>query len=201
MDFMTPLFALPFVALLTTAAPQVPDSRPVVLAFGDSITAGFGVGPDQAYPAQLQRELDAKGYRYRVVSQGVSGSTTVGGLGRLTRALGVNAHVVILQFGGNDPGAGISADATRENLRKMITRFRSGGTRVILASRGKNFSDLAEPGKVDVVDLMEGLRDKPGLLQPDGAHPTAEGHSLLVKNLLRVLEPILRRATPRASQP
>src|SRR5262245_37791512 len=123
---MTRLLALLlFSVATTTSAAQVPDSRPVILAFGDSITAGFGVAADQSYPAQLQKELDAKGYAYHVVNQGVSLSTTAAAIGRLTRALSTQPHVVILQFGGNDPGAGISPAATRENLRTMIARFKT----------------------------------------------------------------------------
>lgn len=188
---MTRFIALQLLFLLTTAAAQTPDSRPVILAFGDSITAGFGVAPEESYPAQLQKELDAKGYVYRVIKQGVSGSTTVGALGRLTQALAVQPHIVILQFGGNDRSMGISPDVTRANLRKMVDRFKSGGTRVIVAGRVESIGDFAEKGKVDVVNLMEGLREK-GLLLPDGAHPTAEGHALAAKNLLTVLEPIIR---------
>ena len=191
---MTRFIALLF--LLTTAATQIPDSRPVILAFGDSITAGYGVGADESYPAQLQKELDAKGYAYRVVNQGVSGSSTIGALGRLTQALAVQPHIVILQFGGNDPSSGISPDATRDNLRKMIARFKTGGTRIIVAGRVTTLGDLVERDKVDVVYLLEGLRDKPGLLLPDGTHPTAEGYVVVVKNLLAVLEPIIRSKLP-----
>jgi acyl-CoA thioesterase-1 len=186
------MLALQLFFFLTAAAAQAPDSRPVILAFGDSITAGFGVDATHSYPAQLQKELDAKGYAYRVVNQGVSGNSTIGGLGRLTRALTLQPHIVILQFGGNDPGAGISPEATLENLRKMIARFTAGGTRVVVASRGASFNNLAQPGKVDVLNLLEGLRDKPGMFQSDGTHPTAEGYTLVVRNLLAVLEPILR---------
>src|SRR3954470_548166 len=100
--YMSRFLALQLLFLLATATAQTPDPRPVILAFGDSITAGFGVDADHSYPAQLQKELDARGYAYRVVNQGVSGSSTIGALGRLTRALTVQPHVVILQFGGND---------------------------------------------------------------------------------------------------
>jgi acyl-CoA thioesterase-1 len=192
---MTRFFAIQLLFLVTGAA-QAPDSRPVILAFGDSITAGFGVGADQSYPAQLQRELDALGYAYRVVNQGVSGSSTVGALGRMTQALVTSPHIVILQFGGNDPGVGIPAELTREDLRRMIARFRTGGTRVIVASRDESLNDFAEPGKVDVVYLLEGLRGKPGMFLSDGTHPTAEGYGLAVKNLLAVLEPIIRGIIP-----
>ena len=194
---MTRFTILQLLFLLTTAAAQTPDSRPVILAFGDSITAGFGVAPEDSYPAQLQKELDAKGYAYRVVKQGVSGSTTVGALGRLTQALTVQPHIVVLQFGGNDRSAGIPPDVTRANLRKMVDRFKSGGTRVIVAGRAESLDDFVEKGKVDVVYLLEGLREK-GMLLPDGQHPTAEGYGLVVKNLLAVLEPIIRNELPKS---
>ena len=194
---MTRFITLQLLFLLTTAAAQTPDSRPLILAFGDSITAGFGVAPEESYPAQLQKELDARGYVYRVVKQGVSGSTTVGALGRLTQALAVQPHIVVLQFGGNDRSTGISPDVTRANLRKMVDRFKSGGTRVIVASRGESLNDFVEKGKVDVVYLLEGLREK-GMLLPDGSHPTAEGYAVAVKNLLAVLEPIIRNELPES---
>src|SRR5262245_14274057 len=129
-------------AILFTVLQAAP--RPVILAFGDSVTAGFGVSPELSYPSQLQRELDKRGYSYRVVPQGVSGATTVEGLGRLQRALTLQPVIVILELGGNDVEYRIPPDVTRENLRKMIQRFKSGGTQVFLAGRGGETGRLQE---------------------------------------------------------
>src|SRR5262245_59840417 len=103
---------------------QSASQRPVILAFGDSVTAGFGVYPELSYPSQLQRELEQRGYAYRVVNQGVSGATTVEGLGRLQCALSLQPEIVILELGGNDLEYRIPPEVTRENLRKMIQRFK-----------------------------------------------------------------------------
>src|SRR3954468_22262302 len=88
--------------LTTTQRPSVPDPRPVILAFGDSLTAGYGVQPGSGYPEQLQKKLDSLGYKYRVVSMGVSGDTSSGGLARMKAALATKPSIVILELGAND---------------------------------------------------------------------------------------------------
>jgi acyl-CoA thioesterase-1 len=184
-------------AFLLMAAMQVHDDRPVILAFGDSLTAGYGVAADLSYPSQLQKELDARGYAYRVVNQGVSGSTTVGALGRMTRALALQPHVVIIQFGGNDVQFAIPPNVTRDNLRKIIDRFRAGGTRVILAARNSSLAEFAQEEKVEIVYFMEGVAGNRDLLLSDGVHPTGEGYAIVVQSVLKVLEPIIRQKDPR----
>ena len=109
------------------------DSRPIVLAFGDSLTAGYGVDPEESFPAYLQRRLDLEGYRYRVVNAGISGDTTTGGLARLEEALEAKPAVVILELGGNDGLRGLPVGGTRDNLAQMIELSRDAGAKVILA--------------------------------------------------------------------
>ena len=124
--------------LLSIAFPgwsQAPDPRPVILAFGDSMTAGYGVPADMSYPAQLQKILDERGYKYRVVNMGVTGDTTRGGLGRLSRALGTGPDIVILELGSNDRSNGISPKQTEDNLEQMIARFQRTHIAVVLAGR------------------------------------------------------------------
>src|SRR5215471_1675190 len=101
--------SLLLIFLLVLAAPRIqqPDSRPVIVAFGDSMTAGFGVPGEQSYPSQFQKSLDALGYNYRVVNMGVTGDTTSGGRSRLSRVLGANPLIVILELGANDRANGI----------------------------------------------------------------------------------------------
>src|SRR5262245_61802467 len=120
---------MPLVSFALALLLQVTPS-PSILAIGDSMTAGYGVQPDSSYPAQLQVELMKRGYAYRVINQGVTGSTTVQAFSRLNRALGFQPEIVIIQLGGNDAAQGIPRDVTRETLRKMIARFKSGGARI-----------------------------------------------------------------------
>src|SRR5262245_51545647 len=109
--------------ILLALALQASSQRPVILAFGDSQTAGYGVSADSSYPAQLERELSRLGYDYRVINQGVTGNTTTQALERLNRALGTQPQIVIIQLGGNDAAQGIPRSVSRENLRTMIQRF------------------------------------------------------------------------------
>ncbi|HLH32229.1 MAG TPA: GDSL-type esterase/lipase family protein, partial [Terriglobia bacterium] len=105
---------------------QANGHTPTILAIGDSMTAGYGVAADMSYPAQLERELKHRGYDYRVVNQGVTGSTTTQALSRLTRALAVQADIVIIQLGGNDVSQGIPRAVSLENVRTVIQRFKPG---------------------------------------------------------------------------
>ena len=194
------LLATALALLLTQAA----ASRPVILAFGDSITAGFGVAAELSYPSQLQRELDKRGYAYRVVNQGVSGATTVEGLGRLQRALALQPEIVILELGGNDVEYRIPPEVTRENLRKMIRRFRAGGTTVFLAGRGGETgtmqSELAKEEHVGFIGaFLDGVAGHRELLLNDGRHPTSDGYTIVVQNMLKVLEPVIQERRCRVN--
>src|SRR6266571_5472447 len=121
-----------YIALLILAL-QSNAQPPVILAIGDSMTAGYGVAADSSYPAQLERELKNRGYQYRVVNQGVTGSTSTQALSRLNRALAVQPEIVIIQLGGNDASQGIPRNVSQENLRIMIERFKPGGARIFFA--------------------------------------------------------------------
>jgi acyl-CoA thioesterase-1 len=186
--------------LLTTLAAalilvvQAADDRPVILAFGDSLTAGYGVPSEESYPAQLQRALDARGYSYRVVNQGVPGNTTIQGIGRMSQALRRQPHVVILQFGGNDVANRVPANVTRANLKKMIDTFKNGGTRVFLASRNiPLLAEVAREENVELIPFLDGVAGHPELLRPDGTHPNGDGYAIVVQNVLKMIEPALRK--------
>src|SRR3990172_7868590 len=118
---------------LVAASSSAPDTRPRIVAFGDSLTAGLGVSADESYPAQLQRRLDTLNYRYRVINAGVSGDTTAGGLRRVPWVLNSKPVLVILELGGNDGLRGLSLDQTKSNLRQIIQRLQQAGVTVILA--------------------------------------------------------------------
>jgi hypothetical protein len=110
-----------------------PDDRPRIVAFGDSLTAGLGVAPEQSYPTQLQKQLDALGYRYQVLNAGVSGDTSAGGLRRVSWVLAGKPQVVILELGGNDGLRGLGLPETRSHLDAIIRQLKDAHVRVILA--------------------------------------------------------------------
>src|SRR5262245_5675989 len=120
--------------MTTVQSPAGRDPRPVILAFGDSLTAGYGVQPAEAYPARLQRKLDEQGRKYRVVNLGVSGDTTSGGRSRMRAALDQKPAIVILELGANDGLRGLPIAQMRLNLDGMINDFKKGGAKVVLAA-------------------------------------------------------------------
>jgi acyl-CoA thioesterase-1 len=191
------------------AAPAAsPDrgAQPVIVAFGDSLTAGAGVDPEGNYPSLLQRKIDAKGYRYRVVNAGVSGETSAQGLNRVQSVIALRPAVVIVEFGGNDGLRGLPADATRKNLSEIVAQLEAAGARVVLAGmqippnygplythdfRGI-FPAVADKYQIPLVPFfLEGVGGRPDLNQEDGIHPTSEGYARVVETLWKVLQPLL----------
>lgn len=189
-------------------APAPPDGRPVIVAFGDSLTAGLGVDPGQSYPDWLQRTIDGKGLQFRVVNQGISGDTTSGGTARVDEALSLKPAVVILELGANDGLRGLPLDETRRNLFEMTDRFQAAGAKVLLAGMTlprnygpdyirdfeKIFSDLKREKNVALIPFfLEGVAMNPRLMQNDGMHPTAEGCRHVAANVWKYLEPLLSK--------
>jgi acyl-CoA thioesterase-1 len=169
------------------------NSEPVILAIGDSMTAGYGVQPDSSYPAQLQRELTKHGFSYRVINQGVTGSTTLQAFSRLNRALAVQPEVVIVQLGGNDAAQRISRDVSRETLRTIVTRFKSGGAKIYFAGgRFAHLDDVAREQNIEVIPFLDGVAGHPDLLLNDGVHPNSDGYAVVVRNIFNVIDPYLR---------
>jgi acyl-CoA thioesterase-1 len=182
-----------------SGAADTASERPVILAVGESTTEGYGVRRDLSYPAQLQKELDKRGYHYRVVNHGVSGSTTFDALQRLDRGLFLRPKIVLIALGGNDGGGQVPPQATRANLTKMMTLYRRTGAQVFLADRKIRgaegmFAELAkEQGAILMPPLTTGVAGNPDLLIGDQTHPNAEGYTIIVGNLLKVLEPYLQK--------
>ncbi len=189
------------------ASPSTPDTRPRIVAFGDSLTAGLGVPAEESYPAQLQRSLDALGYSYRVVNAGVSGDTTAGGLRRVPWILTNKPDVVILELGANDGLRGLSVDQTRHNLREIIQRLQEAGVGVVLAGMklppnyGQDYlarfegiyPALAKEYRLPLIPFfLDGVGGSPSLNQADGIHPTAKGYALVVEQVLKILGPLLK---------
>ena len=185
--------------------PAPVDDRPVIVAFGDSLTAGHGAA--LSYTDFLQKELDAKGYRYRVVNQGISGDTTSGGVTRIDAAVRLRPQVVILELGANDGLRGLPVETTRANLAEMIDASQRAGARVLLCgmtlprnygpdyirSFEKLFQDLAREKKTALVPFfLEGVATRSDLMQPDGLHPTVEGNARVALHVMKYLEPLLK---------
>ena len=178
--------------LLLFLSPQTP--KPVILCVGDSMTAGYGVAAEQSYPAQLEKELVKRGFNYRVVNQGVTGSTTAQALGGFTRGLALSPAIVIIELGGNDAAAGIDPAVSRENIRAMIQRLKPGHARVFLAGgRVSSIDEVAKAEGVTVIPFLDGVAGHADLLISDGHHPNAAGYAVVVSNILNVLEPALAR--------
>jgi len=190
----------------SNAAPR-PEEH-VLVAFGDSLTAGLGVSPEESYPARLQEKLLLAGYRYRVINAGVSGDTTAGGVRRVEWVLKSKPDIVIVELGANDGLRGLSLIETRANIERIIQRLLAGGAKVILAGMklppnyGADYTktfhamyaDLAKRYDVQLIPFfLDGVATKTDLTQADGIHPTGAGYAVIVENTWRFVEPILKR--------
>jgi acyl-CoA thioesterase-1 len=196
-----------------TAPPSLPKKavsaeRPRIVAFGNSLTAGLGVPPDQSYPAHLQRTLDAAGYAYRVVNAGVSGDTTAGGVRRVSWVLNSTPTIVILELGGNDGLRGLSLHETQANLERIVQQLQQASVTVVLAGMklppnyGQDYTAGFEALYQTVATqyhltripfFLDGVAGSSSLNQADGIHPTGEGYRLIVEKVFPTLEPLLER--------
>ena len=182
------------------------DRRPVIAAFGDSLTAGAGVPQNLNYPSKLQEKIDAAGYRYKIVNAGASGETSSQGLNRVSTIVGLRPAIVIVEFGANDGLRGVPVETTRRNLEAIITRLQAAGAKVVLAGMlvppnyGPQYSNSFRgifPGVAEKTGatllpfFLEGVGGRPELNQDDGIHPTPQGYDIVVENVWRVLKPLL----------
>jgi len=194
--------AAPAPVTVTTqpAAPDVPptpphDRRPVIVCFGDSLTAGYGTDPGQSYPDALQRLLDSRGSYYRVVNEGISGNTTKDGLDRVGDVIAEHPKIVVLEFGGNDGLRGLPLEQTRSNLDALagITLPPDYGHDYI-AQFNAMYTSLARKYRVPLLPfLLQGVFGVPGDMQDDATHATAKGNQQVAKNVERLIQPMLRR--------
>ncbi|HYR73880.1 MAG TPA: arylesterase [Candidatus Acidoferrum sp.] len=191
------------------AAPAAPAAEErVIVAFGDSLTAGLGVDAGRTYPALLGERLKREGYDYRVINAGVSGDTTAGGLRRVDWALRLKPEIVILELGVNDALRGQKLTAVRANLDQLVSRFQAAGARVLVAGMRlpPNYGDryaedfhrlYGDVARARNAPLMPFFLDAVGavahLNQADGIHPTAEGYAIVVDRLWPYLVPLLRK--------
>jgi acyl-CoA thioesterase-1 len=196
--------------VLMAAAVSAQADAPVILVFGDSISAGYGLARvEQGWVALLQTRLEQQGYGYQVVNASVSGETTAGGLARLPRALHLHRpKLVILELGGNDGLRALPVAPMRANLASMIDLARSAGAKVLLLGMrmppnyGPDYteqfrsvySDLARADKLPWVPfLLTGIALSPNLMQADGVHPNELGQPRLLNNVWPSLTPLLQR--------
>jgi acyl-CoA thioesterase I len=187
-----------------------PDGRPVIVAFGDSLTAGFGADPGDSYPDYLEKDLNAKGYQYQVINQGISGNTTKDGVDRLEDALRLKPVLVIVAFGGNDGLRGLPIATTRENLDQIVATLLHSGAKVVLGGItlppnygsdyirqfNQTYALLAAKYHVPLLPfLLQDVYGVAGSMQADGIHATDQGNAQVAKNLLPLIVPLLKKSS------
>ena len=190
-------------APVDSASPE--DARSVLVAFGDSLTAGQGVSREATYPAFLQRELNRRGLEFRVVNEGVSGDTTAKAMSRVSVALAHDPEWVILALGANDGLRGLPVDDMERNLRQMVERFQKGGARVLLAGMmlPRNYGPeyvrafeavyprLAKDRNLPLIPfLLENVAMVRELNNRDGIHPNAAGNEIIARQVADAFEAI-----------
>lgn len=213
---MTTIFAMtgPLILMLvlfaSAAGSSVMNEERTVLILGDSLTAGYGLEPTQAYPAVLQEKIDAAGLKWKIVNAGISGDTTAGGLRRINWLLRSRVDILVLELGANDGLRGIQLDVTKSNLQKIIDRAKEVYPDVVVLIAGmmvppnlgpdyttrfrELFAELARENEAALIPfLLEGVAGKPQLNLPDGIHPTAEGHRMVADTVWERLLPLLKK--------
>ena len=179
----------------------------MLVVFGDSISAGYGVPQGRSYPDDLQRKFDEAGYAWRIVNLGISGDTTQGGVARISTAVAARPALVLLELGGNDGLRGLPLAMTRANLDQMIATFQQSGAKVVVAGMTlpanygpdyiqgfeKIFTDLAAKYKTPLIPFLFSDIITPDLryFQPDHIHPTAEGAEILSNTVMKTIKPLL----------
>ncbi len=188
------------------AAPH--SNSHILVCYGDSITAGYGLPEGQAYPNFLQRDLNSQGYHYTVLNRGTSGATTKDALAGLPYILRLHPEIAIVEFGGNDGLRGLPFAATRRNLDELLTKLEAAHIKVLLSgitlppNYGPEyirqfrqvFREVAARHRVAFVPMIyKDLINVPGTIQADGIHPTAKGSGIIAETLLPALKPLLRK--------
>lgn len=200
-----------FCALVFTPL-EAGETPPVILAFGDSLTAGHGVPEHESYPSRLQVILREKGYPHQVINAGVSGDTTAGGVRRIDWLLKRKPSIVILALGANDGLRGLAISEMYSNLRRIIEICQEHNAKVLLAGMEippnygeeysqdfiETYSRLSREFKIPLLPfLLEGLVAKREYAQDDGIHPLGSGYAIVVQTVWKHLEPML---SPVSSQ-
>lgn len=189
------------------AAPSEKGEK-VIVFFGNSLTAGYGLDPTEAFPALIQAKIDSLGLEYEVVNAGLSGETTASGKNRVEWILKQEVDVFVLELGANDGLRGINLDETKRNLQQIIDKVREESPEAEIVLTGMQippnmgaeyagkfreiFPDLAKANNVHLIPfLLDGVGGERDLNLPDGIHPNVEGHQILAENVWRVLKDII----------
>ena len=193
------------------AVARAADRERVIVCLGDSLTEGYGLAPERAYPTLVERMLRERGHAVRVVNAGISGSTSASAVSRLRWQLRSRPEIIVIALGGNDGLRGVDVEATRTNLSAAIELARQSGARVLLAGMklppnyGREYTDAFEAifpalaskhGVTLLPFLLEGVAADPALNLPDGIHPNERGAEIVARNVLASLLPMLD-AEPR----
>ncbi|MBF0461485.1 MAG: arylesterase [Magnetococcales bacterium] len=188
------------------ATPLPAQSPGIILCFGDSLTAGYGVPTEASYPSLLRNRLREQGRDYRVINAGISGDTTAGGLYRVNWQLRTPPTIAIVALGANDGLRGLDLQEMKQNLAEIITRLQQAGVKTILAGMrippnyGRDYSErfaaiygelAQEKGVPFIPFLLEQVAGYPELNQEDGIHPNAAGYRKVLENVWPVLRPLL----------
>lgn len=192
----------------TTTNPAATAKNKTIVFFGNSLSAGYGLTPSEAFPAIVQTKIDSAALPYKVVNAGLSGETTAGGLGRIDWILQQPLDVFVLELGANDGLRGIPVAETKRNLQSIIDKVKAKypAAQIVLAgmqvppNMGATYSQtfreiypaLAKQNNIALVPfLLEGVGGEAKLNQQDGIHPTAEGARIVAQNVWQVLQPLL----------
>lgn len=188
------------------------ENRKTILFFGNSITAGYQLDMDEAFPAIIQTWLDSLGYSYQVINAGLSGETTAGGKSRIEWVLSTVPDVFVLELGANDGLRGLPLGETRKNLQGIVDAVKVANPNVKIVFAGMQvppnlgqdytqtfqqiFPELTEKNKATLIPfILEGVAGDPSLNLRDGIHPTPEGHAILAETVWRYLQPLLEKPT------
>ncbi|MRS63527.1 arylesterase [Larkinella terrae] len=194
----------------STSKPVEENRKKTILFFGNSLTAGYGLDPAEAFPALVGEKAKTAGFDYQVVNAGVSGETTAGGKSRISWVLNKPVDVFVLELGANDGLRGIPLDDSKKNLQAILdtVKLKSPQAQIVIAGMhippnlGPDYSgqfyrifiDLSRKNKAALIPfLLDDVAGIPKLNQADGIHPTAEGHKIVAENVWKVLEPVLQK--------
>lgn len=188
------------------------EDEKVILFFGNSLTAGMGLAPNEAFPSVIQEKIDSLQLPYRTVNAGLSGETTASGKNRVEWVLNQDVEIFVLELGANDGLRGIPLEETRRNLEEIIevVRSKNPDTQIILAGMQippnmgpdytadfqKIYPELAEKYDLELIPfLLEGVAGNPQYNQEDGIHPTAQGNKIVAENVWKVLKSTLNQTS------
>lgn len=187
---------------------QAGSAPKTILFYGDSLTAGYGLSPEEAFPALVGKKLNQNGKPVKIVNAGLSGETSAGGLSRIDWVLRQPVDIFVLELGPNDGLRGLPLEQTQQNLQKIIDKVKAKYPKVTIVIAGmmvppnmgpdytgkfkKLFPELAKKNSAKLIPfLLEDVAGNEKLNQPDGIHPNAEGHRIVAENVYKIIEPLL----------